>query len=79
MQDILFEKAKKRQEQLNTLQNIKASSSTYLRIWKCVDLVQTLVNLSDSPHYFRVRNIFETAVKFTPEYLLLTLVKIKTK
>ena len=77
--DILFEKAKRRQEPLNTLTNIKASSDTYLRIWKCIDLVQTLVNLSDSQHYFRVRQIFETPIKFTPEYLLLTLIKIKTK
>lgn len=78
-QDILFEKAKRRQDALNTLQNIKSNTSNYLRIWKCIDLVQTLVTLSDSPYYYRVRSMFDAPIKFIPEYLLLTLIKTKTK
>jgi CCR4-NOT transcription complex subunit 1 len=77
--DILFEKAKKRTETLTTLQNIKPQAQPYLRVWKCVDLVQSLVNLSDSQYFFRVRQIFDIPLKYIPEYLLLTLTKIKTK
>jgi hypothetical protein len=32
--DILFEKAKRRQDTLSTLQNIKPTATSYLRIWK---------------------------------------------
>lgn len=78
-EDILFEKAKRRTDVFNQLQGIKASTSNYLRIWKCIDLVQTLVVLSESPYYFKIRMLFDTPVKFIPEYLLLTLIKTKPK
>ena len=42
-------------------------------------MVQSLVNLSDSQYFFRVRQIFDIPLKYIPEYLLLTLTKIKTK
>ena len=77
--DILFEKAKRRQDVVNTLQNMKSNTTNYLRIWKCIDLVQTLICLSESPYYHRIRTIFDAPIKIIPEYLLLTLLKTKPK
>lgn len=76
---IPFERAKRRTELNKQLQGIKPNAGNYIRIWNCIDLVQNLVNFSDSNHYNRVKKIFEPAVKAIPEYLLLTLIKIKAK
>lgn len=47
-QDIPFEKAKRRQDAVIQLQGIKPTVAPYLKIWKCIDLVQTLITLSES-------------------------------
>ena len=78
-QDIPFEKAKRRQDQVIQIQGIKPTAATYLRIWKWIDLVQTLVILSESPYYHRVRSLFDQPIRFIPEYLLLSLIKSKPK
>ena len=77
--DIPFEKARRRQDVVSQLQGIRSSTSNYLRIWKCIDLVQALVVLSESPYYHRIRTLFDAPIKVIPEYLLLTLTKIKPK
>jgi hypothetical protein len=78
-EDILFERAKRRQEVVSQLQSIKSTTSNYLRIWKCFELVQTLILLSESPFYHRIRSLFDIPIRFIPEYLLLTLIKTKPK
>ena len=78
-QDIPFEKAKRRQDAVIQLQNIKPTVAPYLKIWKWIDLVQTLVTLSESPFYARIKALFEQPIIQIPEYLLLSLIKAKLK
>jgi hypothetical protein len=81
--DILFEKAKRRLDPQGVVQtlkiDVKPATATFARIWKCIDLVQTLLNLSESPYYYRIRRMFDPVIKNIPEYLLLTLTKTKAK
>ena len=44
-----------------------------LHVWLSVDLVERLIEISDSHHFQKVRNIFEYPMKTLPDYLLLTL------
>jgi hypothetical protein len=64
---------------VNQLQGIKSSTQNYLKVWKSIDLVETLIELSDSPYYNQIRQIFDIPMRYVPEYLLLTITKTKPK
>lgn len=46
-------------------------------MWLSVDLVEKLLNLSNTVHFTRVRHLFEAPLRQIPEYLLLTLSQCK--
>jgi CCR4-NOT transcription complex subunit 1 len=58
------------------LQEIKerGEPAESIEIWQCIDLVERLVILSESPNLFvKVKKMFEGPLKQLPEYLLLNL------
>ncbi len=59
---------------LDELTGIKEKvTPEFLHVWLSVDLVEKLLNLSNTIYFARVRSIFEAPLKQIPEYLLLTL------
>ena len=77
--DIPFDKAKRRLDLVIQLQEVKPAFIPYLKIWKWIDLVQTLITLSESSYYTRIKSLFEPPINWIPEYLLLCLLKSKLK
>ena len=64
----------RRQETIDELTGIKDKVSIeFLHVWLSVDLVERLIQLSDTHYFHKVRSLFEAPLKQAPEYLLLTL------
>ena len=70
---INFEHTPRRQARIETIQGVKSSS--YVNTWCSIDLIERLIELSDSRHYMRIRELFEVPIKNCPEYLLIALVQ----
>lgn len=68
---INFEHTPRRQARIDTIQGAKSSS--YVTTWCSIDLIERLVELSDSRYYMRVRELFEIPIKSCPEYLVIAL------
>lgn len=47
--------------------------------WNSLDLIETLLELSESQHYTTIRNMFENPIKQCPELLLLGLAQTKVQ
>ena len=71
----IFENCQK-QDIIESFQGIKPNVIPYLSIWCYIDLVQILIELSDSKYYQRIRSLFEYPLKNCPEYLLIVLAQI---
>jgi len=76
---INFESTPNRQARIDGIQGLKPNVMQTLHAWCSIDLVQTLIELSDSSNYMRIRNIFEFPLKNCPEYLTLTIAQAKPK
>lgn len=68
---INFEHTPRRQARIDTIQGAKSSS--YVTTWCSIDLIERLVELSDSRYYMRTRELFEIPIKNCPEYLIIAL------
>lgn len=69
----------RKQARIETIQGIKTNVLPLLSTWCSIDLVEKLLDLSDSPHYMKVRGIFEFPLKNCSEYLLLSIAAAKPK
>ena len=53
--------------------------SLFLSPWCNIDLVERLLELSDSAYYMKIRSILDYPLKNCPEYLLLTMAQTQPK
>ena len=76
---VSFDHGSRKQLRINAIQGIKSSVLPFLNTWCNIDLVEKLLELSDSAYYMKIRGIFEFPLKNCPEYLLLTIAQSKPK
>ncbi len=74
-----FEHTPRRQPRVDTIQGVKSTALPALAVWCSIDVVERLIELSESAQYARVRGMFEFPYHNCPEYLLLTVAQTQPK
>ena len=72
-----FDSSPRKQPKIDSIQGIKSNVLPSLSAWCSIDLVERLIELSDSQHYLKIRSMFEYPLKNCPEYLFLSLAQTK--
>lgn len=63
---------------LDILKSTPDDSNREIRTWKCLDLIETLLHLSESSNYERVLKLFAWPVKNCPDVLILGLLQVQS-
>ena len=71
--EIPLDKFGRRIQQVPEIQGLKPNQLRMLGVWGNIDLVECLIEISDSSYYRRVRALFNAPIELIPEYLILVI------
>ena len=77
--ELPFDKVRRKLSQIDNIQGYKPKSKNFIILWSCIDLVECLVELSESQFFGSVRNLIDQAAKQVPDYLLLSAAATKPR